>query len=87
MVREYSTLRYESFMGWGIPLSLPLMRGVAHNHGLSKVFGGSGVLNCLRLFWEGLDAPGHFLRHPVSSEYSFIELWVVCLQRSLVPVP
>ena len=59
-----------------------------------------GVLNCLDchgrvwsnpdltgLFWEGLDASGHFWRCPVASEYSFIELWVVCLQRSLVPVP
>ena len=35
-------LRYESFMGWGIPFRLPLMRGVTHYHGLSKVSGGSG---------------------------------------------
>ena len=58
MVREYSALRYESFMGWGIPLSLPLMRGVTHIHGLSKVSGGSGILNCPRLSWKGLEQSG-----------------------------
>ena len=42
MVREYSALRYESFMGWMVPFSLPLMRGMTCYHGLSKVSGGSG---------------------------------------------
>ena len=55
MVREYSALRYESFMGQGIPLSLLLMRGVTANHGLNKVSGGSGVLNCPRLSGKSLE--------------------------------
>ena len=55
MVREYSALRYESFKGWGIPLSFPLMRDVTCIHGLSKVSGGSGVLNCPGLCWKSLE--------------------------------
>ena len=77
----------ESFMGQGIPLSLPLMRGVTCNHGLRKVSGGSGVLNCPRLSQKSLEQSGlnwtvlggsgcnwSLLRCPDASGYSFIEL-------------
>ena len=48
MVREYSGLRYVSFMGWVMPFRIPLMRGMTRIHGLSKV---SGHLEGPELFW------------------------------------
>ena len=39
-----------AFMVQEAPFNLPLVEGVACFHGLSKVPGGSGVLNCPELF-------------------------------------
>ena len=55
------------FMGWEKPSKIPLVEGVAHFHGLSKVqVSLEGPVLFLRSpgqtgqIWDGLDTTGHF---------------------------
>ena len=38
MVREHSALSYVHFVGQEVPFNIPLVEGMAHFHGFSKVW-------------------------------------------------
>ena len=93
VVRKCSALRYVHLMGWEVPFNIPLMEGMFCFMGWVRSRWTYRVLYCSSKVWVKLDWTVMVWMQldgfgcPDALEYSFIEFWRDCLQRSLVPVP